>query len=113
MDDILVDVWRLAIVISSLMYLRTRMDSLCVMKGDARLLLRFGGAMSLRIWLPVRSLFTVPVSSLTRDNMCVCRRQPRVDPTRVAWDQGQHGVSTRRLSYLIQLCARHRGARRA
>jgi hypothetical protein len=44
----------LAIVISSLMYLRTRMDSLCVMTGDARLLLRFGGAMSLRIWSLVR-----------------------------------------------------------
>jgi hypothetical protein len=49
------DVWRLATVISSLMFLRTRMDSLCVMTGDARLLLRFGGAMSLRIWSLVRA----------------------------------------------------------
>jgi hypothetical protein len=40
---------------SSLMYLRTRMDSLRVMIGDARLLLRFGGAMSLRIWSLVRA----------------------------------------------------------
>ncbi len=52
---------------SSLMYLRTRMDSLCVMTGDGRLLLRFGGAMSLRIWSLVRALFPSP----TYDYMCV------------------------------------------
>ena len=32
------------------------MDSLCAMTGDARLLLRFGGAVSLRIWSLVRAL---------------------------------------------------------
>lgn len=56
---------------SSLMYLRTRMDSLCVMTGDARLLLRFGGAMSLRIWSLVRVLFHLSPSARSRVIICV------------------------------------------
>jgi hypothetical protein len=56
---------------SSLMYLRTRMDSLCVMTGDARLLLRFGGAMSLRIWSLVRVLFPLSPSARSRVIICV------------------------------------------
>jgi hypothetical protein len=52
------------------------MDSLCVMKGDARLLLRFGGAVSLQIWSLVRcALFPLLpplfVSSLTCKYICV------------------------------------------
>ena len=39
---------------SSLMYLRTRVGSWRAMIGGARLLLRFGGTMSLRIWSLVR-----------------------------------------------------------
>ena len=45
---------------SSLMYSRTHMGSWCVMTGEAKLLLRFGGAMNLRIWSLVRAFPTSP-----------------------------------------------------
>ena len=105
------------------------MDSLRVMIGDARLLLRFGGAISLRIWSLVRVLSqaaastfvwrgstppSISVSPPTFDYIWLCRWQPRANPARIAWHpEEQHGIGTRRLSYLVQLCARRRGACRA
>ena len=68
--------WFVDDVDSSLMCSRTRMDSLCVMTGEARLLLRFGGVVGLRIWSLVRALSAFFLVSECCEYFCMkLRRQ--------------------------------------
>ena len=86
------------------------------MRDDRRreIVVAFRGSRELENMVTGTRFVPLYPSARSRLIICVfCRWQPRADPARIARHREEHGFGTRRLSDLVQLCARRRGACRA